>query len=76
MGSVYCQLTGRGECDWGGGGEDGDYSGISLIWTHLGQKKVSWLVRCPDFRGYIVHKNGIWDSKSVCLLRCPRFRVS
>ena len=27
------------------------YSGTSLIWTPLGQKRVSLLVRCPDFRG-------------------------
>ena len=31
------------------------YSGTSLIRTHLGQKKVSLLVRCPDFRGCNVH---------------------
>ena len=27
------------------------YSGTSLIRTPLGQKKVSLLVRCPDFQG-------------------------
>ena len=40
------------------------YSGTSLIWTLLGQKKVSQLlVRCPDFRGCSVHKQGVWDSQ-------------
>ena len=39
------------------------YCGASLIRTPLGQKKVSWLVRCPDFRGWIVHKYVIWDNK-------------
>ena len=29
----------------------------------LGQKEVSLLVRCPDFRGCNVHKQGVWDSK-------------
>ena len=32
-------------------------------WTLLGQKKVSWLERCPDFRGYNVHKQGVWNSQ-------------
>ena len=27
------------------------YSGTSLIWTPMEQKKVSLLVRCPHFRG-------------------------
>ena len=26
-------------------------SGTSLIWTPMGQKKVSFIVRCPHFRG-------------------------
>ena len=38
------------------------WSGTCLSWTLLGQKKVSWLVRCPDFRGPKVHKQGIWDN--------------
>ena len=41
------------------------YSGTFLIWTPLGQKKASLLVRCSDFRGCNVHKQGVWDSK-VC----------
>ena len=45
---------------------------ISKHWSGtFRQKKVSWLVRCPDFRGWIVHKYGIWDLK-----RCPVFEVS
>ena len=27
------------------------YSGTPVIWTPMGQKKVSILVRCPYFRG-------------------------
>ena len=38
-------------------------------WTPLGQKKVSLLVRCPDFRGRNVHKQGVWDSQM-----CPVYR--
>ena len=47
------------------------YSGTSLIQTPLGQKKVSLLVRCPDFRGckVHVHKQGVWDSPM-----CPVYR--
>ena len=45
------------------------YSGTSLIRTPLGQKKVSLLVRCPDFRGCNVHKQGVWDSQ-----RCPVYQ--
>ena len=30
-----------------------------------GQKKVSLLVRCPDFRGCHVHKQGVWD-RQMC----------
>ena len=45
------------------------YSGTSLIRTPLGQKKVSLLVRCPDFRGCNVHKQGVWDSQM-----CPVYR--
>ena len=30
---------------------DSIYSGTSLIQTPVGQKKVSFLVRCPHFRG-------------------------
>ena len=45
------------------------YSGTFLIWTPLGQKKVSLLVRCPDVRGCNVHKQGIWDSQM-----CPVYR--
>ena len=45
------------------------YSGTSLIWTPLGQKKVSLLVRCPDFTGFNVHKQGVWDSQM-----CPVYR--
>ena len=52
--------------------------GTSLMWTPLGQKKVSLLVRCPDFRGCNVHKQGVWDSQMcpVYRSRCPQFRVS
>ena len=46
-----------------------NYSGTSLIRTSLGQKKVSLLVRCPDFRGCNVHKQGVWDSQM-----CPVYR--
>ena len=45
------------------------YSGTSLIRTPLGQKKVSLLVRCPDFRGCNVHKQCVWDSQM-----CPVYR--
>ena len=45
------------------------YSGTPLIRTPLGEKKVSLLVRCPDFRGCNVHKQGVWDSQ-----RCPVYR--
>ena len=49
--------------------QGGVYSGTSLIRTPLGQKKVSLLVRCPDFRGCNVHKQGVWDSQM-----CPVYR--
>ena len=42
------------------------YSGTPLIWTLLGQKKASWLVRCPYFRGWKVHKHGTWGGR-----KCP-----
>ena len=45
------------------------YSGTSLIRTPLGQKKLSLLVRCPDFRGCNVDKQGVWDSQM-----CPVYR--
>ena len=32
-------------------GQFGRYSGTALIWTLMGRKKVSVLVRCPHFRG-------------------------
>ena len=43
--------------------------GTSLIWTPLGQRKVSVLVRSPYFRGCNVHKQCV-----SCLSRCPYFR--
>ena len=51
------------------------YSGTSLIRTPLGQKKVSWLVRCPDFRG-CTQTWHLGQQKVSCLSRCPHFRVS
>ena len=44
------------------------YNGTSLIRTLLGQKNVSRLVRCPDFRGCNVNKCSVWGSDmcSVC----------
>ena len=39
----------------------------SLIWTPLGQKKVSLLVRCPDFRGCNINKV-FGTMKLSCLL--------
>jgi len=39
------------------------YSGTSLIRTLLGQKKVSWLKRCPYFRGWNVYKCSTWRGK-------------
>ena len=49
--------------------EQMNYSGTSLIRTLLGQKKVSLLVRCSDFKGCKVHKQGVWDSQM-----CPVYR--
>ena len=43
--------------------ESNYYCVTSLIWTPLGQKKVSSLVRCLDFRGCNAHKQGVWDSQ-------------
>ena len=34
----------------------------------LGTKKVSWLVRCPYFRGSKAHKHGIWAGKLVSFI--------
>ena len=45
------------------------YSGTSLIRTPLGQKGVSLLVRCPDFRGRNKRRQGVWDSQM-----CPFYR--
>ena len=42
------------------------YSGTSLIWTPMGQKKASLLVRCPHFRGLNACKSGTWGGE-----RCP-----
>ena len=36
------------------------------VWTPLGRHEVSLIVRCPDFRGCKVHKQGVWDSQT-----CP-----
>ena len=53
------------------------YSGTSLIWTPLGQKEMSILVRCPDFRDCNVYKQGVWDShtylvyRGVFISECP-----
>ena len=51
------------------------YSGTSLIRTTLGQKKVSWLVRCPgiypDFRCWKVHKHGIRNRR-----KCSSFHFT
>ena len=53
-----------------------------LIRTLLGQKKVSLLVRCPDFRGCNVHKWGVWDTAKCVLFievslfqGCPEWGV-
>ena len=46
------------------------------IRTPLGQKKVPLLVRCPDFRGCNVHKQGVWDGQMCPVSRYPHFRVS
>ena len=46
------------------------YVGNTLIQTPLGQKKVSLLVRCPDFRGCI-YKQGVWDRKRCPKVHCP-----
>ena len=69
----------------------GIYSGTSLIRTPLGQKKVSRLVRCPDFRGfknctqtwYLEVQKGVLfievSSFQGVLIRgfyCPHFRGS
>ena len=46
----------------------------SLIGTPLGQKKTSGLVRCPDFKGRNVGKQGVWDSlfiKVFLFQGCP-----
>ena len=53
-------------------------SGTSLIWTPLGQKKVSSLVRCPDFRGCNVHKQRVRDSQMVLFFKVhvSSFQVS
>ena len=42
---------------------DNMYSGTSLFRTPLGQKEVSLLVRCPDFRGRNVGTQGVWDGR-------------
>ena len=36
---------------------------------YLGEKKVSLIVRCPDFSGCNLHKQGAWDSQM-----CPVYR--
>ena len=41
----------------------------SLIRTHLGQKKVSSLVRCPDFRG----RNVFGTAECVLFIEVPLF---
>ena len=39
--------------------------------------EVSLLVRCPDFRGCNVHKQGVWDSHMCPVYRgVPLLRVS
>ena len=35
------------------------YSGTSLIWTPSWKEEVSLLVRCPDFSGCSVHRQGV-----------------
>ena len=47
------------------------YCGTAVAQTLLGQKKVSLLVRCPDFRGCTAHKRVFRTAKCVLLSRCP-----
>ena len=54
------------------------YSGTSLIWTPLGPKWLSWLVKCPCFKERIICiyiKSGLsqvsWLSKVSLFQRCP-----
>ena len=51
---------------------------VYLVRISLGPKKVSLLVRCPDFGNCTVHKQGVWDSWMCpsCLSRYPHFRAS
>ena len=45
-----------------------------LIQTPMGQKKLSILVRCPYFGGWIACKNCSWGKEKTTLLeRCPHF---
>ena len=62
---------GRGVKAWG---ESLVYSGTSLMWTLLGQKNVSLLVRCPDFRGCNVHKRAFVTGKCVLIIKVSLFQ--
>ena len=42
-------------------------SGTSLIRISLGQKKVSQLVRCPDFRGYQCTHTGCLGQQNMSM---------
>ena len=54
------------------------YSGTSLVWSPLGQPKVSRLVRCPHFRGSFMHINFtiiyLGPTAVSRLKRCAYFR--
>ena len=46
-----------------GGQRQTNYGGTSLIRTHLEEKEK--IVRCPDFGGCNVHKQGVGTAKCV-----------
>ena len=53
--------------------------GTSLIWTHLGQKKVcsDYYSEMSRFQGFKARKQGVWDTDCVLIIivGCPDFRV-
>ena len=51
-------------------------SGNLLLWTPWGPGEVSYIERCPHFRGnYTLKKAYLGRSKVSLMQRCPCFRV-
>ena len=51
-----------------------NYSGTTLLWTPLEQIKLSWLKRCPHFRGSLYTKANFRTPESVLIIEVSLFQ--